>query len=270
MDGPSVSKGADFPPRDQACQICRASVQNFGSARLFGDLDVRYFQCRECGFVQTERPHWLARAYSSAITKQDLGMVARNLEFADRTETVVRLCQDPDGSFLDFGGGYGLLVRLLRDRGLDFALHDPLCTNLFAGPAVIESLSDTRFEMITAFELLEHLEHPVPTMRELFDHTDTVLVSTVLLPEPAPSPGTWFYFGTEHGQHISLFSDRSLRVLAELLGTELHSNGRNLHMFTRKRDGAIRRRIAMSRWGRRIRRCLRRRTGLTPVDVERT
>ena len=29
---------------------------------------------------------------------------------------------------------------------------------------------------------------------------DAVLVSTDLMPDPAPAPGTWWYYGAEHGQ----------------------------------------------------------------------
>jgi hypothetical protein len=37
-----------------------------------------------------------------------------------------------NGTFVDIGGGYGLLTRLMRDRGFDFYWKDPHCENIFA------------------------------------------------------------------------------------------------------------------------------------------
>jgi hypothetical protein len=257
--------------RSRACAICRASVRAFGEARMLGDINVRYFRCEACSFVQTESPHWLARAYASAITQQDLGLVARNLELADRTEAVVRLCHDPGGRFLDFGGGYGMLVRLLRDRGMDFHLHDPHCMNLFAGPAQIDSVEASRWELVTAFELLEHLENPAQEVERLMRLTDTLLCSTVLLPDPVPRPGEWHYYGLDHGQHISLFTRRALELLASRCGARFVTNGVNLHILTRARVPAWRHRLALGSWGRRIvrhhRRVVRLRN-LTDIDVK--
>ena len=244
--------------RSSACAICGAAVRAFGEARLLGNLDVRYFRCEVCEFVQTESPFWLERAYDSAITQQDLGLVARNLELADRTEAVIRLCHDPSGRFLDFGGGYGMLVRLLRDRGMNFHLYDPHCTNLFAGPAQIDSVEESVWDLITAFELLEHLENPVQEVERLMRLTDTMLCSTVLLPDSAPRPGEWHYYGLDHGQHISLFTRRAFEVLASRCGARFITNGVNLHILTRAPIPAWRHQLALGSWGRRFARHHRR------------
>ena len=37
-----------------------------------------------------------------------------------------------NGSIVDYGGGYGLLVRLMRNSGFDFYRYDPYCANFFA------------------------------------------------------------------------------------------------------------------------------------------
>ena len=256
--------------RSRACAICLAHVEAFGEARMFGDMDVRYFRCRACRFVQTESPHWLERAYASAITQQDLGLVARNLELAERTEAVIRLCHDLKGRFLDFGGGYGMLVRLLRDRGLKFHLHDPLCMNLFAGPSQVDSIEDSGWELVTAFELLEHLEHPAREVERLMHVTDTMVCSTVLLPDPTPRPGEWHYYGLEHGQHISLFTRSAFEALARRCGARFITNGVNLHILTKSRSPVWRYRLALGSWGRRLARHHRRLIqlpSLTEADV---
>ena len=235
---------------------------------MLGDCEVRYFRCKGCGFVQTEHPHWLDRAYAKVITRQDLGLLARNIEFAGRTEGVVRLCLDPAGRFLDFGGGYGLLVRCMRERGIDFRLYEPMCENLCAGPAVVHALEGSRWEMVTSFEVLEHLVDPVAVVRQLMSVTDTLLFSTTLIPEPAPSPSSWEYYGFEHGQHVSLLTRRSIERLAERVGSRSITNGVNLHLLTRSSVPEWRFRLALGRWGRFVVRRLRKRASLTAADVE--
>ena len=249
---------ATHQDRRSRCAICDGAVTHFDDALILGDVPVAYFRCPACGFIQTQQPTWLDRAYATAITDQDLGLVARNMEMADLTEAVVRLCLDPRGTFLDHGGGYGMLVRLMRDRGLDFRLHDPLCRNLFAGPARVHTPDERRWNLVTAFEVLEHLVDPAAVVQQLLECSDTLLVSTRLLPEPTPRVKAWDYFGPEHGQHISLFSLRSLQCLADRCGARLISNRLHVHIITRARVPDWRIRMAMGRWGRRLARRHRR------------
>lgn len=267
LDAPMMSKDGSKTDRSTNCAICDAQVAGFGEATVLGDRLVRYFRCESCGFVQTEEPDWLARSYSRAITLQDVGLVARNLEFAERTEAVVRLCHDANSRFLDFGGGYGLLTRLLRDRGLDFHHYDPHCENLFAYSAAIHGIDECRWELVTAFELLEHLVDPLPQIRQIMSCTDTLLCSTVLLPDPTPAPGTWHYYGLEHGQHVSLFSIGALEELARACDVRLLTNGRNLHVLTRAKVRPWLHALALGRWGRRLRRHFPRRPSLVEIDA---
>ncbi len=44
------------------------------TAKVLGKYDVQYYQCVITGFIQTEEPYWLEEAYSSAITKLDIGL----------------------------------------------------------------------------------------------------------------------------------------------------------------------------------------------------
>lgn len=195
-------------------------------------------------------------------------MVSRNLELAERAETVIRICNDADGRFLDYGGGYGLLVRLLRDRGLDFWLCDPHCGNLFAGPADIREPEGVTWEAVTAFEVLEHVIDPLAEVRRLLSMTRTLICSTVLLPDPAPPPGAWHYYGLDHGQHISLYTLESLGRIVGRCGGRVFSNGTNLHILTTSDAPAWRYRVALGRLGRRLRRWMSRRPSLTLHDVE--
>src|SRR5262249_39177480 len=114
------------------CHICSELADPFAKAKLLGKYDIQYFQCKSCGFVQTERPYWLGEVYSSAINNSDIGLISRNISFARSTRAVILAFFNSDARFMDYGGGYGLFVRMMRDLGIDFYWSDKFCENLFA------------------------------------------------------------------------------------------------------------------------------------------
>ena len=215
------------------CAICDAPSAFFATATVLRQFSVEYFRCPDCHFVQTETPHWLDRAYAEPIAASDVGMVDRNLQNAARTSRLVHRLLDPAGRFLDFGGGYGLFVRRMRDLGYDFRWADPRCPNLFAQGHEGDPAVD-QYELVTTFEVVEHLPDPVGSLGDLLKATDTLLVSTELMPASEPKPGEWWYYALDSGQHVSLFGRRSLEALARRLRVHLHSNGTNLHLLARR------------------------------------
>jgi hypothetical protein len=219
----------------EPCRVCEERTALIFQARILDKHDAAYFRCSGCGLIQTEPPFWLTEAYDQAICLQDVGLVRRNLELAVKLRNLLLTHFDPDGRFLDYAGGYGLMVRLMRDEGFAFQRHDPLCVNIFAHGFDVSDLSNQWFETITAFELLEHLEEPMATVGRLLEHTDTLLFSTRLQPEPWPrSVDDWWYFWPETGQHVTFYTLPALRVLAEKTGTTLYSDGTALHLLTRR------------------------------------
>ena len=146
---------------NETCKVCDSVSRPFDNARVLGRHDVRYYRCDTCGFVQTEHPYWLDEAYGTALIAADVGVAQRNIELAAVTQAVVQQFFRADGRFLDYGGGYGLFVRLMRDRGFDFRWHDRYAQNLLSRGFEAEADADG-FELVTAFEVLEHLVDPVP------------------------------------------------------------------------------------------------------------
>ena len=216
------------------CRICGQPVAEWATATILGRHPIRYDRCQSCGLVQTEAPYWLDEAYATAITTSDIGLVGRNLAQAGVTEAVILGLCDPKQHFLDYGGGYGLFVRLMRDRGFQFFRQDPFCQNLFAAQFDAPVEPARPYELVTAFEVLEHLTDPVPVLDQLLQTGRSVLCSTRLLPSPAPKPGSWWYYGLEHGQHVALYTRSALNAIAHRLGVRVASDNRSLHLFTRQ------------------------------------
>jgi hypothetical protein len=216
---------------NERCKVCDAASRPFGNARVLGRHDVRYFQCDACGFVQTEQPYWLDEAYGTALIAADVGVAQRNTELAAVTQAVIQQFFRADRRFLDFGGGYGLFVRLMRDRGFDFRWHDRYAPNLISRG--FEAAPDADgFELVTAFEVLEHLVDPVSDVADMLRRGDALLCTTRVLPPSNPQPNEWWYYALSGGQHIALFTREALRRLAARFGRRLVTNGESVHLFT--------------------------------------
>ncbi len=218
------------------CKICGNSISFFSAAKILGKYNIYYYKCSHCGFIQTEKPYWLNEAYEDAINDYDVGLVSRNIYLSNMTKVFLNIFFNPDGRFLDYGGGYGLYVRLMRDYGYNFNLYEPYCENLFAKGfnVVMDECSNDSYEVITAFELLEHLEDPLEVLEKIFANTDNLLFSTNLVPLSFPKPGDWWYYGLEHGQHISFYTLNSLEIIAKRFYANLYTNGVSLHLVTKK------------------------------------
>jgi hypothetical protein len=201
-------------------------------ARILRKYDAAYFRCPSCGFIQTEEPYWLPESYSSAVNDIDLGLISRAITGASFLEGILLSCFNKTGKFIDYGGGYGLLVRMMRDRGYDFYWQDRYCENIFARHFIASS--DMRFELLTAFEVFEHLADPRPEIRAMLGYSDNLLFSTLLVPPGIQEAADWWYFGPEHGQHISFYTTSALQIMANEHGLHLASDGVSLHLLSRK------------------------------------
>ncbi len=199
-------------------------------ARIMGKYDVSYFQCRETGYIQTEEPHWLAEAYASPINVTDTGILVRNSRFAPTVGALLFSFFGSDARYLDYGGGYGLFARMMRDAGFDFLWQDRYSANLFARGFEFDPDSD-RVACLTAFEVFEHLPNPRAELEAMRRISPNLVFSTVLVSNPAPPVDDWWYYALEHGQHVSFYTESALRRLAEEGGAQLATNGSDLHMF---------------------------------------
>ena len=250
---PSAGKLASHQPPDfvaETCRICGGSSIPFDRALILGRHSTAYSACENCGFVQTGEPHWLDEAYELPIADSDVGLVSRSLSMAKFVAQLESLFLDPRGRILDFGGGYGITVRLLRDLGFDAWRLDPYCRNLFAGGFEAPAERDGEapdFDLVTAFEVAEHLPNPMPTFQQLFDRAESLLFSTELVPEPLPNLGDWDYYAPDHGQHVAFYTRKSLEIIAAESGKRLYTNGRSLHLMTSRKLPAFFVNLALKR-----------------------
>ncbi len=198
-------------------------------------VPIYYEQCESCNFCFAgEICQWPKERFSELIYNQDYKefdpdyLGARPLANA---HAVLNGFKDATSSIrhLDYGGGDGLLSKTLTEHGWNSMTWDPFT----------QSSTDLRdlgcFNFITAFEVFEH----VPDVHELMGHLKKllqnpgiVIFSTLLLDGniQGNSRLTWWYASPRNG-HISLFSKRSLEILAAEYGLKFGSFSPGAHLF---------------------------------------
>ncbi len=217
------------------CKICNGPTESLGTALMLKKYEVRFFHCRSCEFVQVEEPYWLDEAYSRSTAEIDLWQLSRTLANSRFVKALILSFFSPQARFVDFGGGYGLFTRRMRDLGFNYFNHDKYCPNLFAHGFKADDSGNTRYELLTAFEVFEHLPAPMDTLSTMMRMSGSILLSTELLPKPVPGPRDWHYYGLWHGMHTSFYSLAALQRMADRFNLNVVSNGRTLHLLTPKK-----------------------------------
>jgi hypothetical protein len=192
-----------------------------------GTFVAEYFQCSSCQFVYANNPEWIQGSFTKQLNQLDLGSVDRSLILADFMEVFCRSNNLRGAKSLDWGGGYGLLTRIMRDRGFNFFNYDPFVEDLFSGPSV--GSPDEKYDCICISEVLLHLPDPRSTLKQLMGQCDYLLVTAVVPPSDISS--SWWYLMPDTGQHISLFPVKTLKSIADQIGVHLTTDGRFFHLF---------------------------------------
>jgi len=217
------------------CKICDSHIPSkFDVAKVLKKYKVSYYQCSKCGFIQTEEPYWLEESYSDAIARNDIGILSRNLAMIGPVQATILTFFDCNAQYIDYGGGYGLFVRLMRDRGYEFFHYDKFAPNLFAQGFEQDEVENIHYELLTAFEVFEHLTNPIDEIREMLNFSSNILFTSLLVPVPPPALESWWYYSLDYGQHVALYTLKSLEVLAQRLNLNLYTNQHSFHLLTNR------------------------------------
>jgi hypothetical protein len=214
------------------CKICDSESSYIFSGRILKKYDVCYYRCINCDFIQTDEPYWLEESYASAISDLDLGPVNRAVTGARIVESIILTGFDPNASFIDWGGGYGIFTRLMRDSGYDFWWKDLYCENLFAKKFCAED--SIKYQLMTSFEVFEHLVNPIKEIKSMRQFTSNILFTTLIPQFDMRAIEDCWYFTPEHGQHIAIYSVKSLKYIAEMFDLHLSTDGQSLHLLSKK------------------------------------
>ena len=213
------------------CPVCGTPAARVFEHDVLQRHKATFAHCEACEFLFAQHPYWLAEAYKSPIAESDTGLLVRNASFVEFVAAFCWLSGFSKLPCVDIGGGHGLFVRGMRDRGFDFWWQDAHAENIFARCFEAQPRA---YALATLFEVVEHLEFPTQFIRQSIQDYEPqcLLVSTELRPATVPS-AEWPYWSFETGQHISFYRARTLEILAGKCGFQYV--GRNsMHLLYRR------------------------------------
>ncbi|PJZ55328.1 class I SAM-dependent methyltransferase [Leptospira adleri] len=234
------------------CRLCGSPAQLEFKTKVLNQYPISYYKCKSCDLLQSETPFWLDEAYNKAISILDTGIFLRNNDNVKRltlllTEAQFQLAKGDlpfwkflvgnsipyQGKILDYGGGHGILVRLMRDVGFDCFWYDKYAKNDFSEGFGFDP--KTEYDVVLAFELFEHFDKPKENILEILEiqKPKLLIFSTLLYGEKTPDMN-WWYYSFEAGQHISFYNLKTLSKLEEISGYSVCSLSQDFHLMIRK------------------------------------
>jgi hypothetical protein len=213
-----------------------------------GKYPAAYWRCETCHCLETDPPHWLDESYNTEVhIAGDTGMVARTWQMAQTTSLLLRLAGvGPRVQGMDWGGGNGLFCRMMRDQAYNFVSDDKYAEAFYCHDFTRESLGVTKSDIVTSFELFEHLPDPASELKEILAFDPKLWIFSTQL--YGSQDHTWNYLGPDHGRHVFFYSEMGLRKFADDNGFAF-LRGRDMHMLVRRTghgylQGALQRRLA--------------------------
>ncbi len=230
------------------CPVCNGScslldVVDFNksceeaSGKFLGlaGIPVYYALCSDCGFCFTpEIATWTLQEFEERIYNDEYILVDPDYtETRPKTNAANLISMLGDQArfikHLDYGGGNGLLANILKKSNWQSVSYDPFVDRNTS----IDQLG--KFDLITAFEVFEHVpdvQRLMSDLRSLLSPDGIVLFSTLISDGNIHSNQriNWWYAAPRNG-HISLFSRKSLAILAQNNGVNLGSFSEAIHVF---------------------------------------
>ncbi len=219
---------SDGGPEIIPCKICGSSALHFDTVDFhkfcdmydyykfgFSGVSVPYFRCRDCDFLFTPFfDHWSVDDFRSFIYNDDYAIIdadylsVRPSRTAEFVAHGLKKCRS--ARILDYGSGNGTFIDALRAHGFAEATgYDPVS---WPQPP------NGRFDIVFAFETLEHSPTPLQTFCEIFSFLDEggcFIFSQCTQPRNiATTRGSWWYIAPRNG-HVSTYSLKTLSLIAD-------------------------------------------------------
>jgi 2-polyprenyl-3-methyl-5-hydroxy-6-metoxy-1,4-benzoquinol methylase len=232
------------------CQVCNNESTyvdsidfNTYSGGIFGEPSgslISYYKCKYCGFAfASEMQNWSDDQFHKLVYNTEYAQIdpdhsyvrpAANAEFLNE---IFSTCIS-EISHLDYGGGNGTMTNILNASGWNSTTYDKFYHNS-------KLKSEKCFNLITAFEVFEHVPNIPELMDDLLQYLQldgVILFSTLINDKKITNPLTWWYACPRNG-HISLFSTVSLNIIASVYDLEYKKITNNLHIFYKKSNKLV-------------------------------
>lgn len=202
------------------CDFNKSCEERKGKFLPLCGVPIYYHQCEFCGLIFTEAfDNWSSEEFKTYIYNDEYITVdpawggKRATEDAD---LVLKLFQPT--TVVDYGGGAGLLAKILNEHNYDATTFDPY----FDANSTV-----TKADLVTCFEVYEHTIDPHKTVEEckqLMNQNSQLFISTLavdFLNRRAVDNASGASFIAPRNGHVTIHTKRSLKVLFDMHGMKL-------------------------------------------------
>ncbi len=225
---------------DTPCPLCRSRIQTkvWTEVQAGQDLFI-YRQCCGCGFVfLNPRPdekgilkYYTQDYYGEGSHKFRSSLEAFRLFFARKRMLRVQKFFPCPGKVLDVGCGQGTFLQLLKEGGWDcygIELTEASASRAsrLGIPVAVGEIDENgfaphSFDLITLWQVLEHLPEPLKTLKKLtrlLKKGGILAISTPNIDSLQARASTRQWFHLDPPRHLCLFSPQTLEGMVSSLG----------------------------------------------------
>jgi SAM-dependent methyltransferase len=239
IDAPEELQGHQMPEQTSQCPLCSGQrIEHFMTAtdRFHGrKVEYQLMRCPACLYIWLANPPkpeemWFhySEDYHRAIMAGGEGSALSRWQ--RQRDTVARYKNG--GAILDIGCSSGAFLGTMKGGswklfGIDMEASTAekakaaTGAEIFVGEALDAPFPDESFDVITGFDVLEHVYHPNAFLTKILQWLKPGGIVYLGLPNidswEARALGT-FWYGLELPRHLSFFSPRSLRHAMTSLG----------------------------------------------------
>lgn len=225
------------------CDFNKNCEEAKGKFLPLSGIPIYYHKCSACGFIFTKAfDHYALKDFQDHIYNDDY--LAVDPEFLSiRPQRNAILIENLFSSYkediriLDYGGGNGALGEHLKQKGFrNVTTFEPFNERYASKP-------NGMYNLIVAFEVVEHLSNPYKTFKDLISfmnhHRGIFMFSTVVQPNNIDkAKAGWWYIAPRNG-HISIYTFQSIHIITDRLKMKFAPVNQNLHfVFQRIPDFA--------------------------------
>ena len=196
-------------------------------------ISVHYCSCNNCGHIWTAcLDDWSESDFQRNIYNDDYVLADPPFTY-DRPARNAAMIDDMLGEFrnglaiLDWGGGDGLMARMLAERGYRNVIsYDPFYGDNPLTPGL-------PFDLVTCFEVIEHVPDQRTLFADLASHVapdGALLLSTLVQPADIGELRLGWWYARPRNGHIRLHSRKSLELCLSREGLRLKSLSDEMHV----------------------------------------
>lgn len=205
------------------CPVCKDEGSIFGAFEGGLDFPLIYRKCHSCGHLFVRNCSWIDAAYAEGVDEFDQGAVSRSIFSLPLAFALANL--SPTAGVLDYGGGVGLLSRMLRDLGINAYSYDRYVQGTLNPGFHLRDLRDVtdNINMVIAIEVLEHIVEIGEFVGAMLRLSPKIILTCTSVNDGQDI--SWPYLDKNHCQHVSVYSRKSLEILAEKMGMKIRFCG---------------------------------------------